>query len=65
MARSIWLASAAAWVIDQVGYLDDAISYTAKSAGLSKPMTVRYEDNPTLSELLLGAQSRWAAAPPA
>lgn len=43
-------------LIDQVGYLEDAISYAASTAGLSKPMVVRYEDNPSISELLFGAE---------
>lgn len=46
-------------LIDQVGYLDDAIAYVAKKAQLSKPMAVRYEDNPSLSQLLFGAESKF------
>lgn len=51
-------------LIDQVGYLEDAIAYTAGAAGLAKPTVIRYQDNPTLSELLLGAESRFGGKSP-
>lgn len=45
-------------LVDQVGYLEDAIAYAAKTAGLSNPTAVRYQLVPSLREMLLGAESR-------
>jgi protease-4 len=45
-------------LIDKVGYMEDAVAYAASTAGLSKPSAVRYQETPSLSDLLLGAQSK-------
>ena len=44
-------------LIDQVGYLDDAQAHAAKAAGVSGPTVVRYEDPPTLMQLLMSSRS--------
>lgn len=45
-------------LIDQVGYLEDATTYAASAAGLSNPSIVKYQESPTLSQLLLGSESK-------
>ena len=45
-------------LIDQIGYLNDAIDQIATAASLSKPMAVRYSERPSLTRMLLGAQSQ-------
>jgi protease-4 len=44
-------------LVDQVGYLADAHSYAASAAGVSGPTVVRYENPPTLMQLLMSARS--------
>ena len=41
-------------LVDNIGYLDDAIDEAAKLAGLSNPNVVRYRRQPTLGEKLFG-----------
>lgn len=48
-------------LIDDVGYLEDAQKYAASQAGLSNPTVVRYQDPPSLMQLLM-ARSSVAAA---
>lgn len=45
-------------LIDQVGYLEDAIAYASQTAGLTKPEVVRYHDNPSLRDLFVGAEGK-------
>ena len=46
-------------LVDQLGYLDDAINKAGELGGISgKPRVVDYLPRPTLYELLLGASSR-------
>lgn len=49
-------------LIDQIGYMNDAIDQVATAASLSNPMAVRYRESPTLSQMLLGAQSNSSAS---
>lgn len=44
-------------LIDQVGYLDDAIAHAAKAAGISNYSAVRYRQQPGLGDLLFGAEA--------
>ena len=48
-------------LIDQIGYLNDAIDQIAGSASLSKPMAVRYSETTSLTQMFLGAQSQSTA----
>jgi protease-4 len=48
-------------LIDQLGYMDDAINYAASAAKLSKPKAVRYQENQGLRDLLLGGESEGKA----
>jgi protease-4 len=45
-------------LVDQIGFADDAYAYAAKQAGLSKPNVVKYREQPSLFDLLGGAESR-------
>lgn len=51
-------------LVDQVGYLTDAISHASSAAGLSNPTVVRYEKTPSFSDLILGAQGSARPAAP-
>ncbi|MFT3788380.1 MAG: signal peptide peptidase SppA [Tepidisphaeraceae bacterium] len=42
-------------LIDQIGYLDDAVALAAKDAGLNNPSAVKFEREPTLWDALSGA----------
>jgi protease-4 len=44
-------------LIDQVGYLEDAQAYATKTAGLTGPTIVRYQDPPTFMQLLMSSRS--------
>jgi protease-4 len=44
-------------LIDDVGYLDDAQKYAASQAGLASPTVVRYQDPPSLMQILLASKS--------
>ena len=44
-------------LIDDVGYLHDAWQHAATQAKLSKPTVVRYQDPPTMLDLLLSGKS--------
>ncbi|OAI51381.1 hypothetical protein AYO44_00805 [Planctomycetaceae bacterium SCGC AG-212-F19] len=60
----IWTAEQAKkfGLVDQIGYLEEAIKETAKRANLTGPYkAVTYEKQPTLSSLLLGAQAKSSA----
>lgn len=48
-------------LIDDVGYLEDAQKYAASQAGLSNPTVIRYQDPPSLMQLLM-ARSNVAGA---
>lgn len=41
-------------LVDKIGYLRDACQYAAKTAGLSRPNVVRYEERPSLFDALSG-----------
>lgn len=55
----IWMADEALklGLIDQIGYLDDAIDAAARLAGLSAPRAVRYRRRPSLGERVFGGQA--------
>jgi protease-4 len=51
----------AAGLVDQIGYAEDAYKYAAQTAGLSKPMVVKFAPRPpTLLEALGGADAKSA-----
>ena len=45
-------------LVDKVGYLEDAINQAATIAGMSKPNAIRYQQTPTLRDVLMGAESK-------
>jgi protease-4 len=45
-------------LIDEIGYLRDAITAAAKKAGVSNYAAIRFEEQPRLSDLLFGSESR-------
>ena len=49
-------------MIDAVGYLDDAQNYAISTAGLTNPTVVRYQDPPSLMDILLSSKSNLAGA---
>lgn len=49
-------------LVDEIGYLDDAIAQAMARAGLGNPMVERYDRSPTLGEQLFGVFS--PTAPP-
>lgn len=51
-------------LVDQVGYLTDAIIHASSVAGLSNPTVIRYEKTPSFSDLILGAQGSARPAAP-
>ena len=44
-------------LVDQVGYLEDAQAHAASTVGLSNPTVVRYQNPPSLMDLLMAARS--------
>jgi len=44
-------------LIDDVGYLEDAQKYAASQAGLGNPTVVRYQDPPSLMQILMASKS--------
>lgn len=44
-------------LIDDVGYLEDAQNYAAKQLNLTNPTIVRYQDPPSLMQLLMASKS--------
>jgi protease IV len=44
-------------LIDDVGYLEDAQKYAASQAGLTSPTVVRYQDPPSLMQILMASKS--------
>jgi protease-4 len=44
-------------LIDDVGYLEDAQKYAASQAGLSNPTVIRYQDPPSLMQILMASKS--------
>jgi protease-4 len=49
-------------LIDAVGYLEDAQAYAATTAGLSNPTVVRYQDPPSLMQILMSSKSNVGGA---
>lgn len=49
--------SLALGLIDQIGYLDDACQFAASSASLKNPTVVRFENTPSLMEMLSSRSS--------
>ena len=49
-----------AGLVDELGYLDDALKYAAMKAGLSSPTVVKYQDAPSFLDLIgAGSESRF------
>ena len=44
-------------LIDQVGYLEDAQAFAQSTAGLTNPTVIRYQDPPSLMDVLLASRS--------
>ena len=49
-------------LVDDVGYLHDAYKHAATKAGLSNPTVVRYQDPPTLMDMLMSGKSNVSGA---
>lgn len=49
-------------LIDKIGYLEDAQAHATTAAGLNCPTVVRYQDPPTLMQLLMASKSNVAGA---